>query len=350
MQLRRVLVSIVPLTCVILSAGPAYGADPTVIHPGDLAGWTLATNKQVATPYDSSNLNPSSTASSEFIKGPATPPAGTGSLLMSAGGEKNSRVAANPPGLAGRTFGAVGELRYSTYLENSSTTGHTAPVNLKLAGTSSKLKAYFTGVYEPARQSSAPETKKWQAWDASAGKWWTSKIASGACAQSDPCSWDAFVGKVGADTTISTAYFELGDSGDQFSGEKCALDDVSVNGVTYDFEESVPTPDVTASASASVVNPGGQITVHATGFDPHEKVSVTLHSQAVQVATATADGSGAVTVTFTVPPGVGSGQHVILLTGLTSGRTVTVPITVMGGPETGFGGMAAFVSGHRPRG
>jgi hypothetical protein len=172
-------------------------------------------------------------------------------------------------------------------------------------------------------------------------------VTSGACSQATPCRWGKFVKKVGAGTTIATAYFELGDSGTQFSGVKCALDDVAVNGVTYDFEPSAPAAP-SARASQDAVSPGGQVTVHATGFLPHERVSVTLHSTPVNVATATADGSGAVTVTFTVPAGIDPGDHVILLTGLTSGRTVTVPLTVAGGPETGFGGLAPLVAAHRP--
>jgi hypothetical protein len=343
-----VSISVVTLTCAVLSAAPAYASNPTVVHPGRLAGWTMTTNKQVAQPYDSGNLNPKSTASYEFINGPGTPPAGTGSLLMSVGGEQNSRVAANPPGLVGRTLNAVAELRYGTYLENASTTGHTAPVNLKLAGTSAKL-GYATAVFEPTRQSTAPEVGKWQAWDASAGTWWTSKVASGACSQAKPCSWNKLSTKLGATTTISTAYFELGDSGDQFSGEKCALDDVSVNGVRYDFELTAPAAPQ-ASASTSVVGQGGQVTVHGTGFVGGERVSATLHSDAIYVGTGTANGFGQVSITFTVPAGVQPGDHVVLLTGLTSGRTATVPLVVLGGPETGFGGMAPFVAVHHPVG
>jgi hypothetical protein len=79
--------------------------------------------------------------------------------MMSAGAEENSRVAANPPGLVGRTFGVVTELRYHTYLENKSTTGHTAPINLKLAGTSAAL-GYLTAVFAPARQSTAPRNRE----------------------------------------------------------------------------------------------------------------------------------------------------------------------------------------------
>ena len=346
MYIRRVTVSVIALFMLVLSGCPAFGAGPAVIRPEHLGGWTLATNKKVAPPYDSGNLNTASTADYAFADGPATPPAGTGSLMMSTGAEQNSRVAANPPGLIGRTFGSVTELRYATYLENKSTSGYTMPTNLRLAGTSATL-GYQTAVFEPDKQSTAPALKKWQDWNASAGVWWASKVTSGACSQSDPCSWRRMVAKLGANTKITEAYFELGASGTQFSGEKCALDDVAINGVGYDFESSAPAAPV-ASTPQSVVGPGGRVTVYGSGFDPHEQVMITLHSAAIDVATAAADGSGAVTATFTVPASLDSGNHVILLTGLTSGRTATVPLIVIGGPETGFGGMAPLVSAHHP--
>jgi hypothetical protein len=330
----------------VLSGCPAFGAGPAAIRPGHLAGWTLTTNKKVAPPYDSGNLNPQSTGDHQFRNGPATPPAGTGSLMMSTGAEENSRVAANPPGLVGRTFGSVTELRYATYLENKSTSGYTAPVNLKLAGTSSAL-GYLTAIFEPLNQSTTPATGKWQTWDAGSGAWWTSKVKSGACSQAVPCPWTELVGKVGAATTISTAYFELGDSGKQFSGEKCALDDVRIDGVRYSFELSGPAGP-TASTPQGAVGPGGKVTVYAKGFHPHERVTITLHSPPVHVATVAADASGTVSVTFTVPAGIDYGNHVILLTGLTSGRSTTVPLTVTGGPRTGFGGLAPLVATHHP--
>jgi hypothetical protein len=266
--------------------------------------------------------------------------------MMISGKEENSQVAANPPGLIGRTFGAVTELRYATYLENKSISGYTMPTNLRLAGTSAKL-GYQTAVFEPVKQSTAPVLGKWQSWNAGSGLWWASRITSGACSQSKPCAWNRIVAKLGAATTITEAYFQLGASGDQFSGEQCALDDVAINGVRYDFEQSAPAAPA-ASASQSAVAPGGMVTVHATGFKPRERVAITLHSRAIAVGTATADGSGAVTATFTVPAYIEPGNHVILLTGLTSGRTVTVPVFVTGGPQTGFGGLAPLVATHHP--
>jgi hypothetical protein len=340
------MVSVVALFTLVLSGCPAFAAGPTVIRPDHLGGWTLATNKTVTPPYDSGNLNPGSTASHSFIRGPATPPAGTGSLMLVSGQEANSRVAANPPGLIGRTLGSVSELRFHTYLENKSVSGYTMPINLKLAGTSAKL-GFQTAVFEPVKQSTAPELGKWQSWNAGAGRWWASRVTSGACSQSSPCSWKRIVAMLGKGTTISQAYFELGASGDQFSGERCALDDVAINGVTYDFEQSAPAAPA-ANASVGAVAPGGQVTVQATGFKAHERVAITLHSQAIDVGTATAGGSGAVNTTITVPADLDPGDHVILLTGLTSGRTATIPLLVTGGPQTGFGGLAPLVATPHP--
>jgi len=340
------MISVAALFTLILSGCPAFASGPTVIRPEHLGGWTLATNRTATPPYDSGNLNPGSTARYSFTKGPATPPAGTGSLMLVSGKETNSRVAANPPGLTGRTFGSVTELRFDTYLENKSVSGYTMPINLKLAGTSAKL-GFQTAVFEPVKQSTAPDLRKWQSWDAGAGRWWASRVTSGACSQGSPCSWKRIVAKLGEGTTISQAYFELGASGDQFSGEKCALDDVAINGVRYDFEQSAPAAPV-AEASQGAVAPGGQVTIRAAGFKAHERVAITLHSQSIAVGTATADGSGAVTATITVPAGIDPGNHVILLTGLTSGRTATIPLLVTGGPETGFGGLAPLVATHHP--
>ena len=253
-----------------------------------------------------------------------------------------------PPGLIGRTFGSVAALRFATYLENVSSTGNTAPIGVHLASPSTPL-GYATAVFEPRVQATKPATKRWQTWNALAGTWWTSKVTSGACSQAQPCPWTEMTGKLGAATKITEAYFELGDSGTGFSGERCALDDVTVNGVSYDFEKSGPAQHgATATVPASVTGPGGRVTVHGAGFQAGEKVAATLHSAPVPVGSTTADGAGAVTLTFTVPAGTGSGSHVVLLTGLTSGRTATAALTVTGGPHTGLGGRASQVARHRP--
>jgi len=350
MSLRKVIAFVVPVSCLVVTgyaACPAEASGPSLVAPGHLSGWSVTTNEKVAPPYDAGNLNSQSTAAYEFAKGPGKPPLGDGSLMMSTGSEKNSRVSAVPPGLVGRTFGEVSELRFATYLENASSTGYTSPTNVKLAGTGTL--GYATAVFEPRNQAAKPATGKWQAWNAASGVWWTSKVTSGSCSQAKPCSWKKMVGKIGASTKISTAYFELGDSGTSFSDEKCALDDVAINGVTYNFEAAAPPAPPTAVTPGGPAGPGGRVTVHGTGFQPGEQVRVTLHSTAVVVGTAAANGAGDVTLTFIVPAGTSPGQHVIVLLGLASGRTATVPLVVIGGPQTGFGGMARNVAHHHPR-
>lgn len=363
MSLRKVIALSLPALCLAvsgyaapaasalsaLSAAGAFGS--ALVAPGHLSGWMVTTNKTFAPPYDASNLNPLSTAGYTFVKGPGKPPLGRGSLLLTVGPAKNSRVSAVPPGLLGRTFGELTELRYATYLKNVSAAGDILPVNAKLAGVSSTLRGYFTAVFEPGRQSAKAVTKKWQSWNALAGTWWTSKVTSGACSQAKPCGWPALVGKAGAATKIVMAYFELGDSGTGFSDEKCAIDDVRINGVRYDFERFAPSAP-TAIVWPFIVGPGASVTVHATGFAGGEKVGTELHSRGVVLGYGTANRFGVVTLTVRIPARTTTGAHVVVLTGLTSGRVATAGIMVTNGPAgpaTGFGGLWRQVSRHHPR-
>jgi hypothetical protein len=82
------------------------------------------------------------------------------------------------------------------------------------------------------------------------------------------------------------------------------------------------------TASSTTPKPGQTVTVQSPGFTPGETVSVTLHSTPVNLGTVTADASGDVDATVTIPIGTVPGAHELIFTGLSSGRVVTVPITV----------------------
>lgn len=217
-----------------IGARPAIASGDPVVEPGDLNGWQLTTNQTVSPPYDAGNLNPSSTASFRFRRGPRQPPAGRGSLQMRVGDAPNSRVAAVPPDLTGTDLDSLSSLSYWTFLTRIGRPP--MPINFKISVTSAALGQFTTLVFEPARQSSpTPEPREWQSWDPLTGLWWGTGI-TGSCSQSEPCSWSELKSLVGGDSTIRIAYFELGDSGTTFSGIVCALDDVVINRTTYDME------------------------------------------------------------------------------------------------------------------
>ena len=83
-----------------------------------------------------------------------------------------------------------------------------------------------------------------------------------------------------------------------------------------------------ATASTTTVRPGQPITVQSPGFSPDEQVSVTLHSTPVSLGTVRADGDGDVDAAVTIPSTTVPGSHELIFTGLTTGHTVIIPITV----------------------
>ena len=107
------------------------------------------------------------------------------------------------------------------------------------------------------------------------------------------------------------------------------------SGATSPFSSCFPI----STASATSLQAGQQVTVQAPGFTPGEQVSVTLHSTPVVLGTVVANASGVVDTTVTIPSGTAPGAHELILTGLTSGTVVTIPITVtaVAGPGVATG-------------
>jgi PKD repeat protein len=87
----------------------------------------------------------------------------------------------------------------------------------------------------------------------------------------------------------------------------------------------------TGTLSAGTVQAGGTVTVSGDGFSIGEAVSVELHSTPVHVGSTSADFLSHVSTTVTIPATTPPGQHAIVLTGLVSGNTVSIPILVTAG-------------------
>ncbi|MEO7429194.1 MAG: prenyltransferase/squalene oxidase repeat-containing protein [Acidimicrobiales bacterium] len=95
-------------------------------------------------------------------------------------------------------------------------------------------------------------------------------------------------------------------------------------------EPAPGTSTATGAASSSTATLGGTLTVTGSGFAPGERVSVTLLSTPVLLATATADSQGHVTQLVTIPADLEVGDYQIELVGLSSGARVSIPVEVLG--------------------
>ena len=97
---------------------------------------------------------------------------------------------------------------------------------------------------------------------------------------------------------------------------------------------AVPMYPPHARLSAGTAKAGARQSVTADGFVPGEKVHVVVHSAPATVATATASALGAVSAKYTLPAGLAAGAHSIVLTGASSGLTVSEPLTVSAAQST----------------
>jgi hypothetical protein len=97
---------------------------------------------------------------------------------------------------------------------------------------------------------------------------------------------------------------------------------------------AVPMYPPHARLSAGTAKAGARQSVTADGFVPGEKVHVVVHSAPTTVATATASALGAVSAKYTLPAGLAAGAHTVVLTGASSGLTVSEPLTVSAAQST----------------
>ncbi|WP_208006796.1 hypothetical protein [Aeromicrobium phragmitis] len=81
-------------------------------------------------------------------------------------------------------------------------------------------------------------------------------------------------------------------------------------------------------SDVSSAAPGGQLHLAAGGFEPGERVTVTIHSTPRTLAVLVADEHGAVEGTVRVPSDIAAGAHTITLTGQRSGVEVSTPLMV----------------------
>ena len=80
---------------------------------------------------------------------------------------------------------------------------------------------------------------------------------------------------------------------------------------------------------ATVASPGGTLTINSQDWLPGSVVTVTMHSEPVELGRVTANSLGAFVATFDVPDDASIGQHRVVLSGTgASGSPASVDLTV----------------------
>jgi hypothetical protein len=103
---------------------------------------------------------------------------------------------------------------------------------------------------------------------------------------------------------------------------------------TASTTKSAAPPELTLVNFTGEVEQGGSFGIDATGFQPGENVTVTLHSDPVLLTTLIADDGGRASGTVTVPLDTAVGAHTITVVGELSGISLEAPITVVAAVET----------------
>ena len=105
--------------------------------------------------------------------------------------------------------------------------------------------------------------------------------------------------------------------------------DATVASVTVKSEK-LSTPTVTVAPQT--VEAGKSVTVTGTGFAPSSPVSLTLHSDPVEVGTATTDDTGSFTAEVTVPATTEAGDHTVVAAAESPAAEASAPLTVTATP------------------
>jgi hypothetical protein len=227
-------------------------ASTVVVTPGSLNGWEIS-NYDVTT--DTAGTTPTASGTTGFFaQGPGTPPAGSGSFhqVMGTNGDDAQRI--RTANFNGTLLSNLTQLSYSTYVSNNSD-GQATYIQLFVDTTGDGNAddiLFFEPVYQNGLYSTLPYSSTvpnqcglnplcvtlgtWQRWDAAAGGWWSGNESAGGPPLTTLASYAAQ--HPGAALANNSNAFRLtvgfgAPTWNNFSG---AVDKVTVNGTTFDFE------------------------------------------------------------------------------------------------------------------
>ncbi len=214
----------------------AYADTTVIVTPSATHGWFF---------YDDDFPG----GQGNFVTGPATPPAGTGSAHYYLPPGSNARQALTTLGYAGTRLSQITNFQYSTYRSQLLTGNETIYLQFDVDYDASDGLTNYQGrlTYLPAYAASIPPNL-WQTWHPlTEGKWYASRTnaspngSGGECPQGSPCTWAEVLTKfpnAGITANVGWLHLKAGGPADGFDGN---MDNfvIGINGTntTWDFED-----------------------------------------------------------------------------------------------------------------
>jgi len=206
-------------------------AATTVVQPNSMGGWTIINE-------DLNTANPAPQGT--FVNGPKTPPLGVGSFRQVAQtGDKQGLGTNAHNGLA---LSSISALSYSTYTTAGGPSSLTGVLKFDVDKTGDGTVDTIL-VFEPYEQhgfnSSLPATRtgEWQTWETMQGGWWSKNDGGVTGPRKTLAQWAADFGPNAKIASAGQALrIEAGSTGSSWPNFDGNIDNVIVNGTTYDFE------------------------------------------------------------------------------------------------------------------
>ncbi|WP_326822131.1 ice-binding family protein [Streptosporangium sp. NBC_01756] len=277
-------------------------------------------------------VDPYGRSSSSNPSADATPPYGTGSLGITAGGGADKITVGNETDFAEQSLSDLGTLKYWVFAKADSMTDVMLPTIGIEVDPHVGPAGYTTLVYLPdsSISPSAPASRTpdvWQEYDASAagGRWYASGTTGNLidCSMVSPCSFDELKAKL-PDAVIAYGPGLSTGSGNVFVG---AVDGLQINDTIYDFEPLAvrkttssalrltggPARETESLPAEAVTSPRSRLRASSSGTSQPTAGRASVSTRVVPIATR----SGARAVPLPVDLGAAGGFAVL------GGSTVT---------------------------
>ena len=244
--MRRRLPAVLAAVAAALVAAAAAFAATVVVAPGQLDGWAV----------NNDTCGAATTGAVDFVAGPATPPAGTGSVRFTVGANGDSYPTVRQSDYNGVRLASLTSFDYSTYVSHAGSGSQAPYIDLYVDNNGDGVRddiLTFEPVYQTSQGTVALNT--WQHWDAENGLWWSDTLGGppplftlSSYVASHPTATIINVGGGGVILGAGCG----GTAWTNFVGNADKLT-IGVNGsnTTYDFEPASATPPPTTGPPTS---------------------------------------------------------------------------------------------------